>query len=186
MLQKPGQALTVRARLSFTVKMQKSDVLFLIFWLASPTGYDTIFSVQSLAAPRGESSHQCFRSSSSTGQYAAVVFMKSRASFAELDSLMIFLILTICLLVRDRYGNEKFNFDPSCLVQNALDADEELTPLGHHLATLPVDPRVGKMLLFGAIFSCLDPVLTVASVLGFKDPFVFPLVSLHVQRYTQS
>jgi len=58
---------------------------------------------------------------------------------------------------------------------NALDADEELTPLGYHLATLPVDPRVGKMILFGAIFSCLDPVLTVASVLGFKDPFVFPL-----------
>ena len=56
--------------------------------------------------------------------------------------------------------------------------NEELTPLGYHLATLPVDPRVGKMILFGAIFSCLDPVLTVASVLGFKDPFVFPLVSL--------
>ena len=33
------------------------------------------------------------------------------------------------------------------------------------------------MILFGAIFSCLDPVLTVASVLGFKDPFVCPLVS---------
>ena len=56
--------------------------------------------------------------------------------------------------------------------------NEELTPLGYHLATLPVDPRVGKMILLGAIFSCLDPVLTVASVLGFKDPFVFPLVSL--------
>ena len=61
--------------------------------------------------------------------------------------------------------------------QNALDANEELTPLGYHLATLPVDPRVGKIILFGAIFSCLDPVLTVASVLGFKDPFVSPLVS---------
>lgn len=58
---------------------------------------------------------------------------------------------------------------------NALDANEELTPLGYHLAALPVDPRVGKMILFGAIFSCLDPVLTVASVLGFKDPFVSPL-----------
>lgn len=58
-----------------------------------------------------------------------------------------------------------------------MDANEELTPLGYHLATLPVDPRVGKIILFGAIFSCLDPVLTVASVLGFKDPFVSPLVS---------
>ncbi|XP_078362233.1 ATP-dependent DNA/RNA helicase DHX36-like isoform X2 [Oculina patagonica] len=58
---------------------------------------------------------------------------------------------------------------------NALDTNEELTPLGYHLAALPVNPRVGKMILFGAIFSCLDPVLTVASVLGFKDPFVTPL-----------
>jgi len=58
---------------------------------------------------------------------------------------------------------------------NALDAHEGLTPLGYHLAALPVNPRIGKMILFGAIFSCLDPVLTVASVLGFKDPFVFPL-----------
>lgn len=63
------------------------------------------------------------------------------------------------------------------LLQKALDANEDLTPLGHHLAALPVNPRVGKIILFGAIFSCLDPVLTVASVLGFKDPFVFPLVS---------
>ena len=66
--------------------------------------------------------------------------------------------------------------------QNALDANEELTPLGYHLAALPVDPRVGKMILFGAIFSCLDPVLTVASVLGFKDPFVSPLVSKSAQE----
>eukprot|EP00794_Sanderia_malayensis_P015883 gene15883-17483_t len=58
---------------------------------------------------------------------------------------------------------------------NALDSNEHLTPLGYHLARLPVDPKVGKMILFGAMFSCLDPVLTVASSLGFKDPFIIPL-----------
>eukprot|EP00795_Rhopilema_esculentum_P010997 gene10997-19837_t len=58
---------------------------------------------------------------------------------------------------------------------NALDRNENLTPLGYHLANLPVNPKVGKMILFGAIFSCLDPVLTVASSLGFKDPFFIPL-----------
>ena len=62
-------------------------------------------------------------------------------------------------------------------MQKALDRDEELTPLGHHLAHLPVAPRLGKMMLFGAMFSCVDPVLTVASALGFKEPFVVPLVS---------
>ena len=64
------------------------------------------------------------------------------------------------------------------MYQNALTADEELTPLGYHLANLPVNPRIGKIILFAAMFSCLDPVLTIASSLGFKEPFVIPLVRL--------
>ncbi|XP_075426623.1 ATP-dependent DNA/RNA helicase DHX36 [Ascaphus truei] len=58
---------------------------------------------------------------------------------------------------------------------NALDRREELTPLGFHLARLPVEPHIGKMILFGALFCCLDPVLTIAASLSFKDPFVIPL-----------
>ena len=61
---------------------------------------------------------------------------------------------------------------------NALDWEENLTPLGFHLAKLPMDPQTGKMILMGAIFSCLDPILTVAATLSFKDPFVIPLVGL--------
>lgn len=57
----------------------------------------------------------------------------------------------------------------------ALDDDEKLTPLGYHLAKLPIAPQMGKMILFGAIFSCLDPVLSVAASLDFKDPFQMPL-----------
>lgn len=33
-----------------------------------------------------------------------------------------------------------------------------LTALGKHLATLPVDVRVGKMLIYAAMLGCLDPV----------------------------
>ncbi|XP_044288660.1 ATP-dependent DNA/RNA helicase DHX36 [Varanus komodoensis] len=58
---------------------------------------------------------------------------------------------------------------------NALDRQEELTPLGVHLARLPVEPHIGKMILFGALFCCLDPVLTIAASLSFKDPFFIPL-----------
>lgn len=54
----------------------------------------------------------------------------------------------------------------------ALTADEKLTPLGYHLACLPVDVRIGKLMLFGAIFRCLDPALTIAASLAFKSPFV--------------
>ncbi|XP_030575970.1 putative ATP-dependent RNA helicase DHX57 [Archocentrus centrarchus] len=56
----------------------------------------------------------------------------------------------------------------------ALMADERLTPLGYHLACLPVDVRIGKLMLFGAIFRCLDPALTIAASLAFKSPFVSP------------
>ncbi|CAH0564481.1 unnamed protein product [Brassicogethes aeneus] len=58
---------------------------------------------------------------------------------------------------------------------NALDKDENLTPLGFHLAKLPMAPQMGKMILFGAIFGCLNPVLSVAASLDFKDAFQLPL-----------
>lgn len=54
----------------------------------------------------------------------------------------------------------------------ALTKQETLTPLGYHLASLPVDVRIGKLMLFGAIFCCLDSALTIAASLAFKSPFV--------------
>ncbi|ESQ52215.1 hypothetical protein EUTSA_v10016179mg [Eutrema salsugineum] len=57
----------------------------------------------------------------------------------------------------------------------ALDDMETLTPLGRHLCTLPVDPNIGKMLLIGAIFQCVNPALTIAAALAYRSPFVLPL-----------
>ena len=59
----------------------------------------------------------------------------------------------------------------------ALDegAGDQLTPLGYHLACLPIDPRLGKMILMGAVFGCLDPVLTIAAGLASRSPFMAPL-----------
>ncbi|XP_022822614.1 ATP-dependent RNA helicase DHX36-like [Spodoptera litura] len=53
----------------------------------------------------------------------------------------------------------------------ALDNDEKLTPLGWHLARLPVHPAAGKLLLLGTLFGCLNRAASVAAVWGFKDPF---------------
>ncbi|XP_025083145.1 ATP-dependent RNA helicase DHX29-like isoform X2 [Pomacea canaliculata] len=50
-----------------------------------------------------------------------------------------------------------------------------LTPLGHHLASLPVNVRIGKMLIFGAILDCLEPVAVIAAAMADKTPFVVPL-----------
>ncbi|KAF4374954.1 hypothetical protein G4B88_004705 [Cannabis sativa] len=56
----------------------------------------------------------------------------------------------------------------------ALEGDELLTPLGHHLAKLPVDVLIGKMMIYGGIFGCLSPVLSISAFLSHKSPFVYP------------
>ncbi|TPX60790.1 hypothetical protein PhCBS80983_g01504 [Powellomyces hirtus] len=56
----------------------------------------------------------------------------------------------------------------------ALTKEEDLTPLGFHLGRLPLDVRIGKLLVFGSIFQCLDPVLTIAAAMSHKSPFVAP------------
>uniref|UniRef100_A0A8B9JZ73 ATP-dependent RNA helicase DHX29 n=1 Tax=Astyanax mexicanus TaxID=7994 RepID=A0A8B9JZ73_ASTMX len=50
-----------------------------------------------------------------------------------------------------------------------------LTPLGHHLAALPVNVKIGKMLIFGAILGCLEPIATVAAAMSEKSPFSTPM-----------
>ncbi|XP_068333429.1 DExH-box ATP-dependent RNA helicase DExH5, mitochondrial-like isoform X2 [Pyrus communis] len=59
-------------------------------------------------------------------------------------------------------------------ITGALDEKENLTVLGRYLTMLPVEPKLGKMLLLGAIFNCLDPVLTIVSGLSVRDPFLTP------------
>lgn len=54
-------------------------------------------------------------------------------------------------------------------------SEPKLTPLGQHLAALPVNVKIGKMLIFGAIFGCLEPVATLAAVMTEKSPFITPI-----------
>lgn len=57
----------------------------------------------------------------------------------------------------------------------AFNSEPVLTPLGHHLAKLPVNVRIGKLILYGAIFCCLDSALTIAACLSHKSPFNVPI-----------
>jgi HrpA-like RNA helicase len=59
----------------------------------------------------------------------------------------------------------------SCAI---LSVKSELTALGFHLAMLPVEPRVGKMMIYGALFGCIEPALTIAASMSSKNPFVSP------------
>jgi ATP-dependent helicase HrpA len=53
---------------------------------------------------------------------------------------------------------------------SAIDQRGELTPLGLQLARLPVDPRLGRMLLAARDHHCLAEVLIIASALSIQDP----------------
>lgn len=54
---------------------------------------------------------------------------------------------------------------------SALDKDENLTALGVHLSKMAIHPQIGKMLLFGTIFGCFDPIASVVASHSFKSPF---------------
>uniref|UniRef100_A0AAG5DX28 RNA helicase n=1 Tax=Anopheles atroparvus TaxID=41427 RepID=A0AAG5DX28_ANOAO len=56
----------------------------------------------------------------------------------------------------------------------ALDDEENVTDLGHILAELPVDARLGKMLLYGILLKCYESVLLIVSILSINDIFVIP------------
>ncbi len=58
--------------------------------------------------------------------------------------------------------------------------DETLTALGAHLVSLPVAPRVGKMLVIAAALGQLEPALTVAAATATRDFFVLPVDAKHV------
>ena len=53
---------------------------------------------------------------------------------------------------------------------SALDTERVLTPLGRRLARLPVDPRLGRMLLAAADEGCVSEVLIIVSALSVQDP----------------
>lgn len=38
-----------------------------------------------------------------------------------------------------------------------------------------MEPKLGKMLILGAILNCLDPILTIVAGLSVRDPFLMPL-----------
>ena len=104
------------------------------------------------------------------------------------------IILQVCLLdeqrsLVDRKGTSPFNFfsqaptkPPDDSIEKACahllemgavnlisDQDEgrfRLTPLGYHLSHLPMDPKVGKILIVGSILRCIGPAMTIAATLS--------------------
>jgi small subunit ribosomal protein S24e len=57
----------------------------------------------------------------------------------------------------------------------ALDPLNNLTSLGRVLLQLPVEVAVGRLVLLGSFFKCLDSALTLAAILTNRDPFMAPI-----------
>ncbi len=57
----------------------------------------------------------------------------------------------------------------------AVDERNELTPIGRELARLPIDPRIGRMILAAREEHALHEVLIIAAALSVQDPRERPL-----------
>ena len=57
----------------------------------------------------------------------------------------------------------------------AIDEEHRVTPIGKNLARLPVDPRIGRMLLASHELGCVPEVLVIAAALSTQDPYERPL-----------
>lgn len=57
----------------------------------------------------------------------------------------------------------------------ALDDNKNLTSLGRVLLQLPIDTQMGRLVLYGSFFRCLDQALSLAAILTNRDIFISPM-----------
>ncbi|MBU3057038.1 ATP-dependent RNA helicase HrpA [Pseudomonas indica] len=107
----------------------------------------------------------------------------ARPEFTDPEILRTNLAAVILQMLHLRLGNiEDFPFieppdgkaikDGFTLLQelSAVSREGQLTPIGRQLARLPVDPRLGRMILEASRQGSLEEVLIVASALSVQDP----------------
>ena len=58
---------------------------------------------------------------------------------------------------------------------DCLTAEEDLTQLGRLLASLPIHPSLGKMIVLAVIFKCLDPILIIGACMNERGLFTNPI-----------
>lgn len=56
----------------------------------------------------------------------------------------------------------------------ALTKEKGLTSLGRALLKIPLDVSLGRLVLYGSFFRCLDRALTFAAIMSNRDPFIQP------------
>lgn len=68
-----------------------------------------------------------------------------------------------------------------------LDNNDELTPLGRILARLPIEPKLGKMMVLSTVFGCADITATMASYSStFSEIFALELGQRRLQNHQKA
>lgn len=66
------------------------------------------------------------------------------------------------------------NLHEAGAIKKLASNDLSATALGRHLTNLPLDLRLGKLLILGCTFQCLSPLLTVSAIMSCKPLFFVP------------
>ena len=83
----------------------------------------------------------------------------------------------------DRPGRRHINDGIQQLIElGAFDHKRKITHVGRRIAGIPVDPRIGRMLLAAGMFDCLEEVVVIASALSLPDPRYSPAEKLQHAR----
>jgi hypothetical protein len=53
-----------------------------------------------------------------------------------------------------------------------MDSSENLTDLGDAVSKLPMNPRLGKMLILGCLMGCGPAANNIAAIMSYRDPFI--------------
>lgn len=118
---------------------------------------------------------------------------EARPPFTDPEILRTSLAATILVMQAQGLGHiEHFPFmdppSPSAVQEgwrllaelHAVDTQGNLTAMGKQLARLPVDPRIGRMILAAPQHHCLDEILIIAAALSIPDPREWPLNRLEL------
>jgi HrpA-like RNA helicase len=54
------------------------------------------------------------------------------------------------------------------VTMGALDKNEQLTKMGLYLLDLPIEPFLGKALMYAVTLKCLDPILTIITLISHR------------------
>lgn len=64
--------------------------------------------------------------------------------------------------------NDRYN-----MCDRSIKKEPDLTYLGRHIAQLPLDPQLARLLLFGTAFKCFNPTVTLVATLSHREPCKF-------------